>query len=149
MGRMAALSMSPRTICGQAIPTFQELSTKLSDTPEGQAATGELTKPQPVMGRFTTAIPSGAFVILAKGITNNLSDAGFFRAVGSPAPRVGVKGDGSFVFTAVAQGEWDLVWGYGIHYRFSYHRDTGDSYWKANVGPLCAVDLGPIDENFS
>ena len=136
-------------ICSEAIPTYQELSTKFGDTTEGQAATSELAKPQPVIGRFTKAVPSGAFVILAKGINNSMSDAAFFRAVGSPAPRVRANGDGSFRFGSIAQGEWDLVWGNGSHYFFSYHRDTGDSYWKAQVGPLCAFDLGPIDEDFS
>jgi tetratricopeptide (TPR) repeat protein len=136
-------------VCSQAIPTYQELSTKFADTPEGQAATAELAKPQPVTGRFTKAVPAGAFAILAKGINNNMSDAAFFRAVGSPAPRVHVNSDGTFLFASVAQGEWDLVWGTGLHYLFSYHKDTGESYWKAQVGPLCAFDFGSLDEDFS
>ena len=135
-------------ICSQAIPTYQELSTKFSDTPEGQAATSELAKPQPVIGRFTKAIPAGAFAILAKGINNNMSDAAFYRAVGSPAPRTRVNSDGSFRFNSIAQGEWDLVWEDSRGYLFSYQRDTGDSYWKAKVGPLCPFDFGPIDEDF-
>jgi tetratricopeptide (TPR) repeat protein len=135
-------------ICSQAIPTYQELSSKFGDTPEGQAATSELAKPQPVIGRFTKAIPAGAFAILAKGINNNMSDAAFYRAIGSPAPRTRVNGDGSFRFDSIAQSEWDLVWEDSRGYRFSYHQDTGDSYWKAKVGPLCPFDFGPIDEDF-
>jgi tetratricopeptide (TPR) repeat protein len=135
-------------VCSQAIPTYQELSTKFSDTPEGQAATGELAKPQPVIGRFTKAIPAGAFAILAKGINNNMSDTAFYRAVGFPAPRTRVNSDGSFRFDSIAQGEWDLVWEDSRGYLFSYQRDTGDSYWKAKVGPLCPFDFGPIDEDF-
>jgi hypothetical protein len=136
-------------VCSQAIPRYQELSSKFGDTREGQAATSELGKSQPVNGRFTNGVPGGAFAILAKGINNSMSDAAFFRAAGSPAPRVRVNDDGSFTFNAVAQGEWDLVWGYGIHYRFSYQPDTGDSYWKATVEPLCAFDFGPLDEDVS
>jgi tetratricopeptide (TPR) repeat protein len=136
-------------ICSQAIPTYQELSSKFGDTPEGQAAIGELAKPQPVTGRFTKAVPGGAFAILAKGINNSMSDAAFFRAVGFPAPRVRVNGEGSFKFDSVAQGEWDLVWGTGLKYRFSYYNDTGASAWVAKVGPLCAFDFGPVDEDFS
>jgi tetratricopeptide (TPR) repeat protein len=136
-------------VCSQAIPTYQELASKFDDTPEGQAATGELAKPEPVTGRFTKTIPGGAFAILAKGITNKMSDAAFFRAVGLPAPRVHVNGDGSFRFDSVAQGEWDLVWGTGASYRYSYYNDTGESAWVAKVGPLCAFDFGPVDEDFN
>jgi Tetratricopeptide repeat len=135
-------------VCSQAIPTYQELSTKFGDTPEGQAATAELAQPQPVTGRFTTAIPAGAFAILAKGINNSMSDAAFFRAVGFPAPRVRVNSDGSFHFDSIAQGDWDLVWGNGNSYRFSYYKDTGASAFVAKVGPLCAFDFGPIDRDF-
>jgi tetratricopeptide (TPR) repeat protein len=135
-------------VCSQAIPTYQELSAKFGDTPEGQSATSELAKSQPVIGRFTKAIPAGAFAILAKGIKHNMSDAAFYRAVGSPAPRTRVNSDGSFRFDSIAQGEWDLVWEDSRGYLFSYRQDTGDSYWQAQVGPLCPFDFGPIDEDF-
>jgi tetratricopeptide (TPR) repeat protein len=136
-------------ICSQAIPTYQELSSKFGDTPEGRTASEELAKPQPVIGHFTKVIPAGAFAILAKGINNNMSNAAFYRAIGSPAPRTRVNGDGSFRFDSIAQGEWDLVWEDSRGYRFSYQQDTGDSYWKAKVGPLCPFDFGPLDEDFS
>ena len=135
-------------VCSQAIPTYQELSSKFGDTPEGQSATGELAKPQPVIGRFTKAIPGGAFAILAKGIKKSMGDAAFYRAIGSPAPRTRVNSDGSFRFDSIAQGEWDLVWEDSRGYLFSYRQDTGDSYWQAKVGPLCPFDFGPIDEDF-
>jgi tetratricopeptide (TPR) repeat protein len=139
-------------VCSQAIPTYQELSTKFSDTPEGQAATGELAKPQPVIGRFTKAIPSGAYVILAKGMYHNMPNSQYIRKVAPPAPRVHVNADGAFTFNAIAQGTWDLVWatvdGNGENYLFAYRQSDGLSYFQATVGPLCPFDFGPIDEDF-
>jgi tetratricopeptide (TPR) repeat protein len=81
-------------VCSQAIPTFQELSTKFSDTPEGQAATGELAKPQPVIGRFTKAIPGGAYAILAKGMYHNMRACERRRDVQVQCHRAGSMGPG-------------------------------------------------------
>jgi tetratricopeptide (TPR) repeat protein len=146
---LLGLGQKQRTgVCSQAIPTYQELSTKFADTPEGQAATAELAQPQPVTGRFTKAIPGSAYAILAKGLHHSMSDAAFYQAIASPAPRVHVSGDGSFQFSPVAQGVWDLVWEDSNGYIFSYRQDTGKSYYQATVGPLCAFDFGPIDEDF-
>jgi tetratricopeptide (TPR) repeat protein len=139
-------------VCSQAIPTYQELSSKFSDTPEGQAATSELAQPQPVLGRFTKAIPSGAYAILAKGMYHNIPHSEFISKVSSPAPRVHVNSDGTFRFDSIAQGTWDLVWatvdGNGENYLFAYRSSDGLSYYQAKVGPLCAYDLGTIDEDF-
>jgi tetratricopeptide (TPR) repeat protein len=139
-------------VCSQAIPTYQELSSRFSDTPEGQAATSELAQPQPVIGRFTKAIPSGAYAILAKGMYHNIPNNEFLSKVGYPTPRVHVNADGTFRFDTIAQGTWDLVWatvdGNGENYLFAYRSSDGLSYYQANVGPLCVYDLGTIDEDF-
>ncbi len=139
-------------VCSQAVPTYQELSAKFGDTPEGQAATGELAQPQAVIGRFTKAIPGGAYAILAKGMYHNMPHNEFISKVSYPAPRVRVNGDGTFRFDSIAQGTWDLVWatvnGNGESYLFSYRSSDGLSYYQAQVGPLCAYDLGSIDEDF-
>jgi tetratricopeptide (TPR) repeat protein len=139
-------------VCSQAIPTYQELSTKFSDTPEGQAATGELAKPQPVIGRFTKAIPGGAYAILAKGMYHNMPNSQYIRKVTPPAPRVHVNADGAFKFNAIAQGTWDLVWGVvnsrGERYVFYYRDSDGLSAYQAKVEPLCPFDFGPIDQDF-
>jgi tetratricopeptide (TPR) repeat protein len=139
-------------VCSQAIPTFQELSTKFSDTPEGQAATGELAKPQPVIGRFTKAIPGGAYAILAKGMYHNMPRNQYLSKVRPPAPRVHVSADGTFRFNAIAQGVWDLVMdtanANGDNYIFFSRQSDGLSYYQATVGPLCPFDFGSIEEDF-
>jgi tetratricopeptide (TPR) repeat protein len=150
---LLGLGQKQRTgVCSQAIPTYQELSTKFADTPEGQAATAELAQPQPVIGRFTKAIPGGAYAILAKGMYHNMPHNEFISKVSYPAPRVHVNADGSFRFNAIAQGTWDLVWATvnanGENYIFAYRSSDGLSYFQAQVGPLCAYDLGSIDEDF-
>lgn len=139
-------------VCSQAVPTYQELSTKFADTPEGQAATGELAQPQPVIGRFTKAIPGGAYVILAKGMYKNMPHNQYISKVSSPAPRLHVNADGSFRFTPLAQGVWDLVMATidsnGENYVFFTRTSDGLSYYQATVAPLCPFDFGPIDEDF-
>ena len=139
-------------VCSQALPTYQELSSKFGDTPEGQSATAELGKPQPVTGRFTKAIPAGAYVILAKGLNKNLSNGQFLAKVAYPAPRVRVNSDGTFRFESIRQETWDLAWGVvnsrGERYVFYYRDSDGLSYYQATVGPLCPADFGSIDQDF-
>jgi hypothetical protein len=138
-------------VCSQAIPTYQELSTTLGDTPEGQEATAELAKPQVVTGRFTKAIPGSAFAILTKGIFKEIGQSAFISAVDS-GYHTRVNASGAFAFSPIAQGTWDLVWetatSGGENYYFSTNQSTGLSYYQAKIGPLCAFDFGPIDEDF-
>jgi Tetratricopeptide repeat len=150
---LLGLGQKQRTgVCSQAIPTYQELSTKFADTPEGQAATAELAQPQPVTGHFTKAIPGGAYAILAIGMYHNMPHNEFLSKVSYPAPHVHVNADGTFRFETIAQGVWDLVWATfdsnGENYLFAYRQSDGLSFYQAKVGPLCAFDLGPIDEDF-
>ncbi len=39
--------------------------------------------------------------------------------------------------------------GNGENYLFAYRQSDGLSYYQAKVGPLCAFDFGPIDEDFA
>src|SRR5262249_8917254 len=107
---LLGLGQKQRTgVCSQAVPTYQELSTKFGDTSEGQVATAELAKPQAVTGRFTKAIPGSAFAILTKGISKGIARSAFFNAVDSGF-HTRVNASGAFTFSPIAQGTWDLVW---------------------------------------
>lgn len=140
--------------CPIAIPTYQELSSKFADTPEGQQAATALKAPQDVTGRFTTSVPKSSALtptaVLAKGLSANISQSQFFQLIAG-APTVVIKSDGSFDFKSVKQGKYDLAWGTtntdGSQLFDFYYRPSDKSLvYIANVGPLCPVDFGSINE---
>lgn len=133
--------------CPNAIPIYQELASSFKDTDEGQQAAAALAKPQPVRGKFTMGVPGGAHVYLTTGLRGNLSDAAY-RAAIARAMRLSVHSDGTFEFSSVKQGDWDLLWSTGTNYLFTYKQDSGDPSWIAHVGPLCPFDFGSVDEKF-
>jgi tetratricopeptide (TPR) repeat protein len=142
------------TSCPDAIPTYQELSSKFGDTLEGQQATSALKAPQDVKGRFTTAVPKSSaltvLAVLAQGLSSNISDTQFFQLIAA-APSVVIKADGSFIFKSVKQGRYDLAWGTNNvdgsqSFYFNYRPSDKSLVYIANVGPLCAFDFGNINE---
>jgi tetratricopeptide (TPR) repeat protein len=141
------------TSCPNAIPTYQELSSKFGDTPEGQLATTALKAPQEVKGRFTTSVPKSSaltvLAVLAQGLHANIGNTQFFQLIAG-APSVVIKADGSFTFKSVKQGTYDLAWGTnnvdGSQSFYFYYRPSDNSLvYIANVGPLCAFDFGNIN----
>ena len=140
--------------CPSAVPTYQELSSKFGDTPEGQQATSALKAPQDVKGRFTTSVPKSSALtptaVLAKGLFANISQSQFFQLIAG-APTVVIKSDGSFDFKSVKQGHYDLAWGTtntdgSQSFDFYYRPSDKSLVYIANVGPLCAYDFGSINE---
>lgn len=139
--------------CSSAVPTYQELAGSYADTPQGRQARGALAAPQSVKGRFPQWAP-GAGVALAQGLRGGISDNAFLHAIQVAENRGLVKAvnsDGTFLYPAVAQGTYDLAWftsdDNGVNYRFAYNADGSPAH-VAQVGPLCPVDLGSIDEAF-
>lgn len=140
--------------CQDAIPTYQELSSKFGDTPEGHQATSALKAPQEVKGRFTTSVPKSSaltvLAVLAQGLYADIGTTQFFQLIAG-APTVGIKADGSFTFKSVKQGRYDLAWGTtnvdgSQSFYFNYRLSDKSLVYVANVGPLCAFDFGNIDE---
>ena len=140
--------------CSNAIPTYQELSSKFGDTPEGQQATSALRAPQEVKGRFITTIPKSSaltpMAVLAQGLFVNISQSQFFQLIAG-APTVVLKSDGSFTFKPVKQGKYDLAWGTtntdgSSYFYFSYRQSDNSLIYVANVGSLCPFDFGNINE---
>jgi tetratricopeptide (TPR) repeat protein len=140
--------------CSSAIPTYQELSSKFGDTPEGQQATTALKTPQDVKGRFITAVPKSSaltpMAVLAQGLSGNISQSQFFQIIVG-VPTVVIKSDGSFDFKSVKQGKYDLAWGTtntdgNAFYYFNYRPSDKSPVYVANVGPLCPFDFGSINE---
>jgi len=144
--------------CSSAIPTYQELATTFSDTPQGQQAANALRAPQPVTGQFTSSIPttsqSGVAVapvaILAKNLYGGISQDKYTRALNG-APVAVIQRDGTFRFKSVQQGTYDLVWGTigsDGSYSLIFYSDptTNAPIYVATVGPLCAFDFGAINQ---
>ncbi len=140
--------------CSSAIPTYQELSSKFGDTPEGQEASTALKAPQDVKGRFTTAVPGNSaltsMAVLARGLYADIPQSQFYQLIAG-APTVKIKSDGSFDFKSVKQGKYDLTWGTinsdGNELFYIYYQPSDKSLvYVANVGPLCPYDFGDISE---
>jgi tetratricopeptide (TPR) repeat protein len=137
--------------CPDAIATYHELTTNYSDTPEGQQAVADLAAPQPVMGRFTSAIPSGATVFLTRGLRSD-STGDQVVAILNASPHAPVSSDGSFAFAPLAQGQYDLAWAFPLgsdsaEYVTVFNLD-GTPFLVASVGPLCAFTFGAIQAPF-
>lgn len=135
--------------CSSAVATYQQLATNFSDTSEGQQATTALKQPQPVMGQFTSTIPSGTNTPeagLVQGISANMSSNAFY-AILAKSPVVTVQSDGKFQFRPLAQGTYYLVWGVTNSADNQVVFLVGQRY-PATVGPLCPFNYGSISENF-
>ena len=142
------------TSCQSAIPTYQQLSTQFSDTPEGKQATTALNAPQPVKGRLIGFVPQSPsltdIAALLKGLVNGIT-ANQFYAMLKGSPMAIIQSDGSFTFKPLPQGTYDLAWGSNNtdgaqSYSASFNPD-GSAYYVATVGPLCAFDFGDISQD--
>jgi len=137
--------------CSSAIATYQNLIQNFADTPEGQQAAIDYKAPEPVTGQFTgrLAYLGGAPVaFLVKGLYVGIPSAQFFQLV-NRSPFALIQPDGSFTFSPLRQGSYDLVFGSvdsAGNAVLAYVSDpsTGRLLYIADVGPLCGYDFGMI-----
>jgi hypothetical protein len=142
------------TSCTSAVPTYQQLSTRFGDTPEGQQATRALKAPQPVKGRFTSVVPHDPglrpVAALMQAIYNNMPASLFFQIL-SGSPRVTIQSNGTFSFSPQKQGTYILTWGTdrsdGTQSYVTAFNNDGSPIYVAKVGPLCPFDFGTINED--
>jgi tetratricopeptide (TPR) repeat protein len=125
--------------CADAIPTFQMLAQRYSDTPEGRQAQAALAAPQRVTGTMvafpTNPVPTIMLSRHADPATFSFSS----DYITYPAA------NGTFVFTGVAQGAYNIATlrstGNGIEETW-YHDSVSGNLYTVHVGPLCPTDFG-------
>lgn len=128
--------------CSDAAPTYQTLVKTYADTPEGKQAATALAAPQKVTGKFA-GLPTGNPVPRVR--LSKVANPTTFVFSNDYASAVD-GASGAFTFASVKPGAYNLSTardlGYKIDYHY-YHGAAGDLY-SIKVGPLCALDLGPI-----
>lgn len=139
------------TTCANAVKTYQQLTRQFSDTTQGQQAAADLQQPVAVKGHFTTTLPgTSAPYNLTVALVQGLS-AGILQYQFPPllrnAPTARIQPDGSFTFTTVPQGTYELVWSNDGALHFYYAINGGTVLYTAQVGPLCTYDYGAINAN--
>lgn len=136
------------TTCSSALTIYQQLATNFSDTPEGQQAATALKGPVQVKGHFTTTVPPASrepVVILGNGplLTPNTT-ANQFAALFASSPHTSINSDGTFSFSSVLPGSYQLIWGtlsnpdQFIRVAFQPSDTT--------IGQLCPYNFGDIDQ---
>jgi TolA-binding protein len=146
------------SVCKSAVPTYQELATTYSDTPEGKAAANELSLPQAVTGHFTSSLPTDGVltaVLTTTPINGNMSGNEFGPIIRNSPITAPINGNGTFKFEPQKQGTYDLAWIYTtpdtIHSIFYYkvYDPAKSASYVATVGPLCTFDFGDITSTFN
>ncbi len=136
------------TTCADAVKTYQQLSHQFGDTTQGKAAAKALQQPVMVQGHFTTQIPGTPYtptVALVQGMYAGIPPYLFSQLLdnASSAP---VNSNGTFTFSSVPQGTYELVWSYDgrLHYYYAY--SGTQILYKATLGPLCTYNYGAINQ---
>lgn len=134
------------TTCSSALSTYQQLATTFSDTNEGQEAAKALKAPVHVKGHFTgTVPPSGTMptVFLNKSsVITSSTSANDVETVLTNSPSTNISSDGTFAFTSIAPGQYQLIWGTlnnsdgFIRLRFDVNPTT--------IGQLCEYNFGDL-----
>ena len=127
------------TSCASAVATYQILVKNYADTPEGKKAKAELAAPQDVTGHLS-GWPVGIVpvIILSRNADPN---NGYFSAEYRAMP----DASGSFTFSSVAQGNYDIAALYtlnGALYWIWYSYTSTGNIYTVPVGPLCPTDSG-------
>ena len=137
-------------ICSSALDPYQKLAKDYSDTPEGQKAQQALKQPVDVKGHFVNYMVGVDFtqVGLLQGINKNTSKDDLFNKWDNTSLKADIQDNGDFVFHNVPQGTYDLVWYTETDtirfIQFIYLESSNEAKFVANVGPLCAFDMGTV-----
>jgi tetratricopeptide (TPR) repeat protein len=124
------------------IVTFQTLTSKYGDTPEGQQGVKLMAAPQPVNGTLT-GYPSAAptpSIHLSK--TVNQSTLYFSNNYNSA---VDAK-SGAFGFSSVTPGDYNLHTERDLGYKVEIHiiHSASGNLYNIHVGALCPLNLGNV-----
>ncbi|MGH2508212.1 MAG: hypothetical protein ACRDHZ_12525, partial [Ktedonobacteraceae bacterium] len=137
------------TICTNAVKTYQQLAQQFADTTPGQQAATALQQPVTVKGHFTTSLPQGSIytptVALVQGLFVGIQQFQFPPLL-RKAPLIHIQSDGTFIFTSVPQGTYELVWSNDGTLHFYYANSGKAVLYTVQLGPLCTYDYGAINE---
>lgn len=137
------------TICTNAVKTYQQLAQQFADTPQGQLAATALQQPVTVTGHFMTPLPHGAAyaptVFLVQGLFAGIQQFQFPPLL-RKAPFAPIQSNGTFTFSSIHQGTYELVWSNDGTLHFYYANSGSTVLYTAQVGPLCTYNYGAIPE---
>lgn len=139
------------TTCSDAVKTYQQLAQQFADTGQGNQAATALKQPVTVKGRFTTPLPGAPYsptVALVHGLVVGIQQYQFPPLLHN-APMVQIQSDGTFTFTSVPQGDYELVWSNDGTLHFYYANNGSQVLYTAHLGPLCTYNYGDINETIS
>lgn len=134
--------------CADALKTYQQLAMHFSDTQQGQQAATTLQQPVQVKGRFTQHVPGAPFnptVYLVQGLVVGIQQFQFPPLLKN-APTTQIRSDGSFTFSSVPQGTYELVWSNDGTLHFYYAFNGSQVLYTARVGPLCTYNFNEINQ---
>lgn len=136
------------TTCTKAVPTYQQLANQFNDTSQGKQATTALQQPVQVKGHFTQSVPGAPAhptAFLVQNLTGNIQQYQFPPLLKS-APTTQINSDGSFTFSSVPQGTYELIWSNDGTLHFFYAHNNSQVLYTAQVGPLCTYDFGAVNQ---
>lgn len=136
------------TTCSNAVKTYQQIARQFADTSWGKQAATALAQPVTVKGRFTTSLPGAPYnptAALVQGLTAGIQQYQFPPLL-RDAPITQIHSDGTFTFTAVPQGKYELIWSSDGTLHFYYASSGNKVLYTANLGPLCTYNYGDIAE---
>ncbi|HLJ80720.1 MAG TPA: outer membrane protein assembly factor BamD, partial [Ktedonobacterales bacterium] len=128
-----------QSACADAVPTYQTLASKYSDTPEGAQAKAALAAPQNVTGNISGFTDPTRTVYLSHSV--NLGNFFFSQDYHSS-----VDSQGNFTFKNVKQGKYNLSAASYVSGNFIIYPywSEGNNLYSVQVGPLCPTDLGQL-----
>lgn len=138
-----------QSACPDALSAYRLLAKLFSDTNEGRRAAAVLKKPVQVKGHFTQSIPGSPYhptAYLVRGLVVGIQQYQFPPLL-AHAPSATIHSDGSFSFSSVSQGTYELVWSSDNTLHFYYAYSGKQVLYVAHPGPLCAYDLGDINQD--
>lgn len=134
--------------CADAVVTYQQLAQQFADTAQGQQAATALQQPIQARGRFTQYVPGAPdhpTAFLVQGLVVGIHQYQFPPLLRT-APTTQIHADGTFTFTSVPPGTYELVWSSDGTLHFYYAFSGNQVLYMARVGPLCAYDFGNVDQ---
>ncbi len=136
-----------KSACANAIPTYQQLAKQFADTSQGQQAATALKQPVQATGHFTQGVPGTPFTptaFLVQGLSVGIQQYQFPPLLRA-APTTQIKSDGSFTFSSVPPGMYELVWSSdALHFYYAFN--GSQVLYAAQIGPLCAYNFGDINQ---
>jgi TolA-binding protein len=125
------------------IATFQTLTAKYADTPEGQKGVKLMAAPQPVSGTLT-GLPSAPAptAYLSKKVTKSTYATEFSDEYKGPVDAT----SGGFSFANVTPGDYNLHTERGVSYppEIRTFPSASGNLYNIHVGALCPLNLGNI-----